>query len=100
MRNHQHVQSRRTRRLAVAACLTVAGALGTAVGIWTLSSDDDPASPSPAAAVPSPPAPVIGRRADAAERWAAAHAARDRLEVCTANPISADALERCIEGRP
>jgi hypothetical protein len=100
MRNHQHVRFRTTRRTAAVAALLVGGVLATAVGVSALTSGDDPASPSPAAAVPAPPEPTLSRRytsADAAERWTAA-AARARLEVCTATPISADALEHCIEG--
>lgn len=97
MRNHRNTQSPRTRRIAAgAAALLVTGVLGTVVAVPALTSGDDPASP-PAAAVPSPPAPVIGRRADEALRWSQ-FADRTRLELCTAAPISADGLEHCIEG--
>jgi hypothetical protein len=98
MRNHQQARIRTVRRSTAVAAVLVAGALGTAVGIPALTSDGGPASPSPAAASPAPETP--SRRytsADAAEHRAAA-AARARLEVCTANPISADGLEHCIEG--
>jgi hypothetical protein len=99
MRNDMHVQSRRTRRAAVAAALVVSGVLGTAVAVSALSSGDDPAPSPPAAAVPaSDPAPGRGfTSADAAERWAIA-ADQARIELCTARPISADGLEHCIEG--
>ena len=99
MRNHQHIHPRRARRTAAVAAVLVAGTLGTAVGVSALTSDSDPASPA-RAAVPASPESTLSRRytsADAAERWAA-DAARARVELCTATPISADGLEHCIEG--
>ena len=100
MRNHQHIHPRRARRTAAVAAVLVAGTLGTAVGVSALTSDSDPPSPPRAVPVPASPESTLSRRytsADAAERWAA-DAARARLEVCTATPISADGLEHCIEG--
>lgn len=99
MRNHQHVQSRSSRRTVAAAALLVGGVLGTAVGVSALTPGGDTPSPSPAAAIPAPPEPAPSRRftsADAAEHQAQA-AARARLEVCAATPISADGFEHCIE---
>jgi hypothetical protein len=99
MRNHQHLHPRTARRTAAVAAVLVAGTLGTAVGVSALTSDGA-SSLAPAAAVPAAPESTLSRRytsADAAERWAA-DAARARIELCTATPISADGLEHCIEG--